>query len=307
MHPKSLLAPRRFLLAAAAATAVAVLPLACTAAEVKLSDADIEKIEAALPEKATVPPAQPRKVLIFHRCEGFNHVHGILGASAAFERMGRKTGAFSTVASTDWAMFEPETLRQFDAVIFNNCTQLKMENPRHRKAFLDFVHGGKGIVGVHAATDCFYVWPEGAAIMGGLFDGHPWGRAAVKLDDPQHPLVKAFGGKGFWIDEEMYKIKAPYSRERLRVLLSFDLSRMTAEDAAKGRPDKDNPIAWIQQVGKGRAFYCSLGHSQHIFFRKDVLQFYLDGIQYALGDLKADAAPSAKLDPQPTPALAPEK
>jgi len=198
------------------------------------------------------------------------------------------------------------SLAQFDAVVFNNTTALKFENPKYREALLDFVQGGKGIVGVHSSTDNFYNWPEGAAMMGALFAGHPWGRCAVRLDDPQHPLLAAFGGKGFWINEEMYKMREPYSREKLRVLLSMDLGKMTAKDTEVGRADKDNPIAWIQQVGQGHTFYCSLGHGGHIFREKTLLKFYLDGIQYALGDIKADATPSAKLSPQPTPVLAPE-
>jgi len=54
-------------------------------------------------------------------------------------------------------------------------------------------------------------------------------------------------------------------------------------------------------------FYCSFGHDGRIFRDPRILQFYLDGIQYVLGDLEADATPSAKLDPQPKPALPPEK
>jgi type 1 glutamine amidotransferase len=180
-----------------------------------------------------------------------------------------------------------------------------MENETYRKALLDFVGGGKGVVGTHASTDNFYAWPEGAELIGALFAGHPWGQAPVKLDDPGHPLLEAFGGKGFWVKDEMYKMRDPYSREKLRVLLSFDMSKLP--DDTKGRPDKDNPIAWIHEVGKGREFYCSLGHQAHIFTDPVILKFYLDGIQYALGDLKADATPSAKLNPQPKPALAPEK
>ena len=37
-----------------------------------------------------------------------------------------------------------------------------------------------------------------------------------------------------------------------------------------------------------------------------MLQHYLDGIQFALGDFEADATPSAKLSETPEPALAPE-
>ena len=42
-----------------------------------------------------------------------------------------------------------------------------------KSSLMTFVKGGKGIIGIHAATDNFYDWPEGAAMMGGLFDGPP--------------------------------------------------------------------------------------------------------------------------------------
>lgn len=296
-----------FLLSAAGVLFAAAMTGPTNAQEPKLSAAEIQKITDALPQQATVQPAKPRKVLLFSRCEGFKHTQGILAGNKAIELMGQKTGAYTTAESTDMAVFDPATLQQYDAIVFNNTTALKFEDPKHREALMAFVKGGKGIVGIHSATDCFYNWPEGAEMMGALFAGHPWGRCAVKLDDPGHPLVKVFGGKGFYVQEEMYKMREPYSREKLRVLLSMDLSKMSQEDEQKGRPDKDNPIAWIHEVGKGRVFYCSLGHGAHIFFDKTFLQFYLDGIQYALGDLKACAIPSAKLSPQPTPALAPEK
>jgi type 1 glutamine amidotransferase len=271
----------------------------------KLSDEEIQKITRAIPETAAAKPASQRKVLIFWRCEGFFHGDGIAAGNKAFELMGEKTGAFTTVTSDDMAMFDADKLNPFDAVIFNNTTGLKFENPAHRKALLDFVHGGKGIVGTHSSVDSFYNWPEGAAMMGALFAGHPWGEAPVKLDDPKHPLLAVFEGKGFWVRDEMYKMREPYSRESLRVLLSFDMSKLP--DNAPTRDDKDNAIAWIHEVGKGRVFYCSLGHNRHIFWDPALVKFYLDGIQYALGDLPADATPSAKLDPQPQPVLPPPK
>jgi uncharacterized protein len=271
----------------------------------KLTDEEIQKMTQALPAQATAKPAKPRKVLLFWRCEGFFHGDGIAAGNKAIELMGEKTGAYSVVVSDDMAMFAPDKLKEFDAVIFSNTTTLEFKNPEYRQALLDFVNGGKGIVGIHSAVDNFYQWPEGAATMGALFDGHPWQEAPVKLDDPKHPLLKAFGGKGRWVTDEMYKMKEPYSREKLRVLLSFDMSKLPAD--APSRADKDNPIAWIHQVGKGRVFYCSLGHNRHIFWDPQLLQFYLDGIQYALGDLPADATPSAKLSPAPEPVLAPDK
>jgi hypothetical protein len=34
---------------------------------------ELQKIRSAVPEKPTVRPAKPRKILVFWRCEGFYH------------------------------------------------------------------------------------------------------------------------------------------------------------------------------------------------------------------------------------------
>lgn len=270
------------------------------------SQDQVQKVLDALPEKATATPAEPRKVLIFWKCNGF--FHGCIPlANEALKLLGEETGAYTAVVSQDMAMFDPGKLDQFDAVIFNNTTRLKFEKPEHRNTLMDFVKGGKGVVGIHAATDNFYEWAEAAEMMGGLFHGHPWGGGgtwAVKIDDPKHVLNKAFGGKGFLIKDEIYKFRDPYSRDIQRILLSLD---MTKKRNKPGRPDGDNAIAWCKTYGKGRVFYCSLGHNNEIFWNPAVLQHYLDGIQFALGDLEADTTPSAKLTKQPEPALCPEE
>lgn len=265
----------------------------------ELSADDLAKIEAALPAKAAATPKQPRRVLVFWRCEGFFHGQGIAGGNRAIERMGQKTGAFTAEISRDYDVFTPANLAKYDAVILNNTTGLKLSDEQQR-ALLDFVTGGKGLVGVHAATDNFYNWPAGAAMMGGLFSGHPWGAGgtwAFQIDEPDHALTRAFGGKGFKLRDEIYQFKDPYTRSDRRVLVSLDLSDKDTGDVAAskgGREDKDYAVAWIKTVGQGRVFYCSLGHAQNVFQDAAVNQFYLDGIQFALGDLPADASPKSQ-------------
>jgi len=61
----------------------------------------------------------------------------------------------------------------YDAVVFNNTTRLSL-TPAQREALLAFVQAGKGLVGIHAASDSFYTWPEGQALLGGIFNSHPW-------------------------------------------------------------------------------------------------------------------------------------
>jgi len=74
--------------------------------------------------------------------------------------------------------------------------------------------------------------------------------------------------------------------------MSLDLSDPTTAGAKGVKPsDADTGITWIKTWGKGRMFYCSLGHNNHIFWNPTILQHYLDGIQFAAGDYKVDTTP----------------
>ena len=53
-------------------------------------------------------------------------------------------------------------------------------------------------------------------------------------------------------------------------------------------------VAWIRAHGKGRVFYVSPSHNGSAYVMPEMLQFYLDGIQYALGDLECDDSPIGK-------------
>jgi type 1 glutamine amidotransferase len=197
------------------------------------------------------------------------------------------------------SIFKPENIKQFDAVCFNNTTGLKFnpeKTPELCLSLMDFVKSGKGIVGIHAATDNFNQWPEAQEMMGGKFTGHPWGGGgtwAIKIDEPDHPLMAAFEGKGFKIKDEIYRTDPPlYSREKQLVLMSLDMSDQTTRNVNGFKPtDEDTGISWVKTWGKGRIFYCSLGHNDHILWNPAVLQHYLDGIQFALGDYKIDTKP----------------
>jgi hypothetical protein len=118
----------------------------------------------------------------------------------------------------------------------------------------------------------------------------------VKIDDPKSPITAAFEGKPFQIQDETYTFKKePWSREKLHILTSLDVSKFSEADLKKeNRPyDHDYGISWIHDFGKGRVFYCAHGHSEHVYWDKAMLQHYLAGMQYALGDLQAEATANA--------------
>lgn len=260
---------------------------------------EIEKIKAALPAKGVVE-APRRKMLVFWRCEGFFH-GSIPVVNRAMEEMGKKTGLYDVVVTDDYSYFTAEKLKQFDAVCLNNTTGLKFdpkETPDRCKALLDFVKNGKSIVGVHAATDNFKQWAAGEELMGGKFTGHPWGGGgtwAIKIDEPKHPLTASFKGKGFKIKDEIYRTEPPlYSRSKQLVLMSLDMGDDATKSKASKPSDADTGISWVKTVGKGRVFYCSLGHNNEIMYNSAIMEHYLAGIQFAFGDYKVDTKPKPK-------------
>jgi len=268
----------------------------------------LERMAKALPDAAPAKPAQSRKVLVYTRASGFVHSSIPLGAKT-YEALGKKTGAFTVTKITDDpAVFDD--LKEFDCIVLMSTTgdflQIKTKDadPELVKAaaakesarkqnLLDFVAGGKGLVGIHAATDAYYKWPEYGEMIGGYFQNHPYSKINIKIDDPQSPINAQFEGKNFEFTDEIYVFKpaSPYSRDRVRVLLSVDVSKTEIKDQA--RPDKDYAVAWIRQYGKGRVFYTLLGHREDTYMIPLSVKFMLAGTQYALGDLKADATPVA--------------
>jgi len=169
----------------------------------------------------------------------------------------------------------------------------KPDTAKLRESFMSWVKNGGAVFGIHAATDCSYKWQEYGEMMGGWFSGHPWNtEVGVRNDDPTSPINASFGGKGFQIADEIYTVNKAdiYSREKQRVLLSIDPAITDTKKA--GRADGDVAVSWIKAWGKGRVFYCSLGHRNEIFSNPAVLGHYLAGMQWAMGDLKGvDATP----------------
>jgi len=289
------------------AAAAALLPAAFGAAEKTArppTEEEIRKIQEASPADVPARPAQPRKVIVWGRLAA--HEPNATAAKT-MEILGKKSGAFAATVSEDPAALLPDALKTFDAIVMNNVHQpdpflpadlktrpaaeqesLQKQKEAIQKAVLDFVSGGKGVAGIHAATAAFQKWTEYGEMIGGYYGGHIFQDVPVKVEEPGHPLCAMFPAAGFRINDEIYIPRDPYSRAKVRVLLSLDLSKM--DDPAK-RPDKDYAISWVREYGRGRAFYCSLGHAAATYWNPAVLKHLVAGIQFAIGDLKADAAP----------------
>jgi len=271
---------------------------------------EIKQIEAALPAKAFAAPQKSRRLLIFDLNVGYGGHASIPTANTAFTLMGAKTGAFETVVSRDPAVFKPESLKQFDAIFFNNTVGNCFEDPALRQSLVEFVYGGGGLMGVHGTSVAFTKWPgaiedwpEFGIMLGARGANHKANdeHVFIKLDDPTHPVNQVFGGQDFDYRDEFFRVHEPYSRDRVRVLMSIDTQKTDMQQTPSlgqvERADNDYALAWVRQYGRGRVFYCGFAHHPSVFWDPKMLQFYLAATQFALGDLPSPTTPSAKLTP----------
>jgi type 1 glutamine amidotransferase len=270
-----------------------------------------QQIEAAIPKKAPAKPKKARRMLVTTFAKNGDRIirghPSIPAASYAIELMGKNTGAYETVFSNDIEMFRPDKIKQFDAICFNNTQGVLFDDPELKKSLADFVNSGHGIVGFHAVIATFVQhpkydqWPWFGRMIGGTENGgHPWmptDKFTAKVDDPKSPIDRVFKGSGFELVDEVMQLQEPALREHLHVLLSIDMGR-TSPPSHPLLPvraqDKDFPLTWIRDEQKGRIFCSGLGHNPHVFWNGPLLEHFLAGIQFALGDLKADAAPSKR-------------
>ncbi|WP_169305361.1 ThuA domain-containing protein [Coraliomargarita akajimensis] len=289
-----------------------------------VSQKETQQIIEAVPQAPIVQPKEPRKVLIYSATAGARHWSIPVG-KVAFEEMAKSSAAFEAIISDDPANFEADTLNSFDAVVLLNstgnffmpCTRgedslrdqfsddewaaLQARDKRLITNLINYVRDGGGLVGIHAATDAYYGNMDYRNMIGGTFWGHPWTggqEVTITIEESINPLMQAAFGdqESIRVKEEIYQINEPYSRDRLRILMSLDVE---LSDQPNGGPirrtDGDFAVAWIRTEGKGRVFYTSIGHNYHHFWSPQILKHYLAGIQYATGDLEANATPTAQL------------
>ena len=272
-----------------------------------------QQVDAAIPPPAPAAPQKPRRILVTSLTMRDGKPWRSSSAEAipimryAIDQLGKRTGAFESVLSNDIAMFRPEALREFDAVCFANTVGVLFEDHELRRSLLDFVAQGKGLIGIHDAIATFVQypkydqWPEFGQLLGGTENGgHPWDGEVMTLksDDPHSPLTAMFRGVEFRIADQAFQLQEPAFRDRLRILLSIDVAQTPLSPNRRLLParkaEMDFPVSWVHAYGKGRVFYCGLGHGSEVFWNATVLHHILAGIQYATGDLEADDKPRAK-------------
>jgi uncharacterized protein len=256
---------------------------------------------------SSTPSAPPFKkhILILGAAKGFEH-DSITDLMATLWKLGRESGMWEANLRTDYEWITKKkvdrngkNLGDFDALVFANSTGEMDLDDQQKQDLLSFVHeDGKGFVGVHAALDSNYKWPEYAEMIGGWFDQHPWNTfdAPIILEDSSFPATRHFP-HAFMKRDEIYQAKQ-WSRDKVNVLMRLDESKLNYEDNPRiHRADRDFAVAWSKMYGKGRVFYSTLGHTNEAWNDPDIQKMYFEAIKWVLGLTEGSTSPHPKPGP----------
>lgn len=256
------------------------------------------QVEKMYSELVVTKPKKERKVLIYSRTTGFRHT-SIEAGAVMLKSLGERTGAFRLIHTEDESMINDTELAAYDAIVMLNCTGQPIQSKEARAAFEKFMASNKGLVGIHAATDCHSDWPNYLEAMGGIFAGHPWTSGSLVTlnnEEPDH-ICSSMVPQGYKIRDEIYQFRHDeyFSRDKMRVLLSLDLSGEKMMRGGMNRKDDDYAVSWLRNFTGSRVFYTNLGHNEATYIDPVAVQHILTGLQYVMGDIDADSTPSAKL------------
>ena len=261
----------------------------------------------------------PRKKLLFLTHAGL-YKHSSLGpAEAAVTEWGKTSGFDVTTLAgyeqdskaIDLSILTPQYLNGFDGLMLMTNGNLPLTQTQ-RQSIVEFVRGGKALIGVHCATLTLYDYPQFGEALGGYYLRSliptqlvAKGKVGVlKVEDQKHPATRMLGAS--WpLNEEFYEfghavydaskptenisavgrlpILLPFARDKVHVLLSLDTDKTDLSDLANV-PKGDYPQAWTKTFGRGRTFYTTLGHRDDIWAHDAVFRAHVTGgIRWALG------------------------
>ncbi|MGQ9504338.1 MAG: ThuA domain-containing protein [Thermogutta sp.] len=212
--------------------------------------------------------------------------HDWKGTTPVLKQLLEETGIFtvdvaqSPAKGEDMSGFRP-SFKDYQVVVLNYQGDAWPEETK--KAFVEYVKNGGGVVVYHFACAAFPDWPEYNEIIGlggwggrnekwgpyvrwrggrvefdyspGRGGGHgPMQPFAIDVRYPEHPIMQGLASRFMHVPDELYGwLRGP--AKNLTVLATA----FAPKD--KGGADEHEPIMFTVQYGKGRVFFHALGHT----------------------------------------------
>lgn len=243
-----------------------------------------------------------KRILLFTK-NGKGYVHENIPYSiAAFQKLSSENN-FGLDTTTDAAVFNEESLKQYDAIIFSNTNNDVFETEEQKVAFMRYIQAGGGLVGIHSAIGTERNWKWFKRMIGATFLRHPpFQPFTVHVIDKDHSAAKKLNTS--WnTNDEFYYFKE--INPSIHVLTVSDLSQI--KDSVNGKDARPivfgnrYPSSWCHEFDGGKIWYTALGHSKNDYSNKTYLAPILEGLKWVLdkGPLdykKAHATRSAVTD-----------
>ncbi len=279
-----------------------------------ISKAWLASIEKLAPSTTSIATDTKKKILVFSKATGYDHwtiPHNV----QMLLILGKKTKAFEIHVGYDIENFNKKNLKKYDAVILNNSNpsppsrdlfsellkqnttltdkEIAIKAALYEQNLINYVNKGGGLMILHGAITVQNNSKRFSEMTGGSFDYHPkQQKIHMKEVDINHPMVKAFKGKGLTHIDEPYFFKNAYFDYNFRPLLYMEVAEI--EGLRAEIDEKIVYLSWIKRHGRGRVFFTAPSHNAQSMENSELLQFFLDGMQYVVGDLKCDDSPIAK-------------
>jgi type 1 glutamine amidotransferase len=215
--------------------------------------------------------AQKIKLLAISKTAGFRH-GAIPAAKAALTLMAQQQNWSITFTEDSLQFSNYKTLKQYDAIVFVMTTG-NIFSEKEQVAVQKFVEKGGGLLTIHTGTDTEYDWPWYNAAIGAKFKNHPKQQQAKFLvKDSTHPASKMLPNE--WVRfDELYNFRESIPAN-LHVLIELD------ETSYSGGTMGKHPIAWYQDVKKGRVLQSALGHTDASYKEPLFLQHLQGAIEW---------------------------
>jgi len=255
----------------------------------------IYKVENGFPvsyetEKPSIQfPANQKAILVFSKTTGFRHGESIEASIPVINQLGKKNNYF-VYQTEEGGVFNEEQLKKFNLVIFDNSTG-RVLNDEQQSNLEKYVEGGGALMGIHGAGDGSHHWDWYVNnLLGAKFSHHPlkpqFQTADVNMFNGVDSLFTSNLPKTWKNTDEWYifytqpqNVNILYSIDGDKIIPDGNMLWMKNKNFGMG---KIHPVAWYRNVGKGKTFYTSMGHSKDVWNNPDFVKLIEQGIHWSI-------------------------
>ncbi|MBQ0980426.1 ThuA domain-containing protein [Micromonospora sp. M61] len=236
------------------------------------------------------PPASAApafRALLFTKTAGYRH-DSIPAGIAMFQQQAAANN-FELVATEDSSVFTASNLATFDVIIMFQTSGMVWTSAAQRQAVEGYLASGKGIVGVHNATDMGieseYPWWDQTINGGAHMPEHSPGvlPGTAIVADKQHPSTAGLPDR--WNRSEEWYNFDTNPRGNVHVLVTADERTYNPGSRAMG---PDHPISWCRNAGGGRVWATAMGHAIASYSETNFRNHVLGGVRWAAGSVAGD-------------------